>query len=94
MTDSSTAEVRDKGLLLLSQRFAAWLAAADVPLKRTLAIYESSAVFEFEVPARTRGQQQSIVQNPSRRPGWEAAMLFLTRLVPEARLRASSTEPV
>jgi hypothetical protein len=65
MTDSSTAEVRDKGLLLLSQRFAAWLAAADVPLKRTLAIYESSAVLEFEVPARTRGQQQSIVQNPS-----------------------------
>jgi hypothetical protein len=35
MTDSSTAEVRDKGPLLLSQRFAAWLAAADVCLALT-----------------------------------------------------------
>ena len=63
MTDSSTAEVRDKGLLLLSQRFAAWLTVADVCLRGALAIYESSAVFETGVPARTRGQQQSIVQN-------------------------------
>jgi hypothetical protein len=30
VTDVLAGEVRDKGPLLLSQRFAAWLAAADV----------------------------------------------------------------
>jgi hypothetical protein len=44
MTDSSTAEVRDKGpLLLLSQRFAAWLAAADVCL--ALTTYQAGRLF-------------------------------------------------
>ena len=44
MTDSSTAEVRDKRpLLLLSQRFAAWLAAADVCL--ALTTYQAGRLF-------------------------------------------------
>jgi hypothetical protein len=44
MTDSSTAEVLDKGpLLLLSQRFAAWLAAADVCL--ALTPYQAGRLF-------------------------------------------------
>ena len=44
MTDSSTAEVRDKGpLLLLSQRFAAWLAAADICL--ALTTYQAGRLF-------------------------------------------------
>ena len=44
MTDSSTAEVRDKGpLLLLSQRFAAWLAASDVCL--ALTTYQAGRLF-------------------------------------------------
>src|SRR2546423_15677718 len=44
VTDSSTAEVRDKGpLLLLSQRFAAWLAAADVCL--ALTTYQAGRLF-------------------------------------------------
>ena len=44
MTNSSTAEVHDKGpLLLLSQRFAAWLAAADVCL--ALTTYQAGRLF-------------------------------------------------
>ena len=44
MTDSSTAEVRDKGpLLLLSQRFAAWLAAEDVSV--ALTTYQAGRLF-------------------------------------------------
>ena len=44
MTDVSAGEVRDKGpLLLLSQRFAAWLAAADVCL--ALTTYQAGRLF-------------------------------------------------
>ena len=44
MTDSSTAAVRDKGpLLLLSPRFAGWLAAADVCL--ALTTYQAGRLF-------------------------------------------------
>src|SRR5258705_76299 len=44
MTDIPAGEVRDKGpLLLLSQRFAAWLAAADVCL--ALTTYQAGRLF-------------------------------------------------
>jgi len=44
MTDSSAADVRDQGpLLLLSQSFAAWLAASNVCL--ALTTYQAGRLF-------------------------------------------------
>ena len=92
MTHVSAGEVRDKGpLLLLSQRFAAWLAAADVCL--ALTTYQAGRLFFIgRKPdggcARTSASSSSArACGPTAQTLWTSGLSMLWRFEQRARRR-------